>query len=116
MTAINKTITHCSRCGAGECFGLWFPELKLKILDRIIRAGDAGAGFDGTDPRTLKAHIHQINSILEETDYRIRSAGWGTGRYRLMKNEPRPAKQKKKKIAVDLAQLELPLVRVEGMR
>ncbi len=75
--------TRCPHCGGGERLGIWFPRRKLEILDKIIAAGDVGAHFDGVDPRTLRIHIYQINGMFEETDWWIRSAGWGTKRYRL---------------------------------
>jgi hypothetical protein len=58
--------------------------LKAAIVDKIKAAGDLGissgeiiAGLycdrAAVEPTTIKAHIAQVNSLLEETDWRIRS-------------------------------------------
>jgi hypothetical protein len=66
-------------------FGISLSPLKTRLFDTIKRAG--AEGIDGNDLygivfgdrersyHTLKAHVFQINSMLVETEYRIRSRG-----------------------------------------
>jgi hypothetical protein len=74
----------CPYCHAGERFGIRLPALKAAILDRIRRAGDTGVTSieimsdlyrdrRSVSFRTIKAHVWQLNSLLEETDWIIRS-------------------------------------------
>ena len=78
----------CRYCGAPlrtTRLGVRMTPLKAAILDKIKRAGGEGiamadliaAGLsDGcASPRTIKAHVYQINELLEleGSEYRIRS-------------------------------------------
>lgn len=57
--------------------------LKAQIVDAIKRSGDIGISSeelmyalwerDAVSADTVKAHVWQINSLLEETDWLIRS-------------------------------------------
>lgn len=92
----------CPACGkelaTGPCVPL--PPIKLRIFEIIRRAG--ADGIDGPtllteyglriQPETLKAHIHQINQVIEPHGYRISDARKGRvggrngfGFYRLIK-------------------------------
>ncbi len=74
----------CTCCGAEEVLGIWFPRVKAAILKRVMRAGNAGliASDMQMKRHNFKAHVYQINSILEETDHRVR--GNILGEYRLI--------------------------------
>jgi hypothetical protein len=63
-----------------ERVGIYLPLLKARIFDAVKAAGDIGISTEelrGTawerppKPETVKAHVWQLNSILEETDWRI---------------------------------------------
>lgn len=75
---------HCHQPIAHERLGVSLTPLKARILDRIKRAGDLGISseavvhdlyFDRKPVSTLtvKAHVWQINSELEATDWVIAS-------------------------------------------
>jgi hypothetical protein len=77
----------CPYCHAVEVFGVRLPSLKAAILDRIRHAGDIGVTSleivadlyrdrRSVSLNTVKAHIRQINTLLEETDWIIRSERW----------------------------------------
>jgi hypothetical protein len=64
--------------------GVRMSPLKAAIFDTIKGAGDEGitawavlsAVYDGRSPpnvNSIKSHIAQINDLLEETDFKIRS-------------------------------------------
>jgi hypothetical protein len=66
--------------------GVRMPPLKARILDVIKASGDIGASRDEllddvyadrrrTAPVTIKAHINQLNDLLEETPFVIRADG-----------------------------------------
>jgi hypothetical protein len=74
----------CKLCGAPlrpQRVGVAMTPLKARIFDVVKRAGECG--ISTADLRmvlghrvsniTLRAHIWQINEILADTDYRIRS-------------------------------------------
>jgi hypothetical protein len=74
----------CPYCHAVERFGVRLPSLKAAILDHIRRAGDIGVTsleivsdlYRDRRPvslHTIKAHVWQINTLLEETDWIVRS-------------------------------------------
>jgi hypothetical protein len=77
-TESNNTLINnkyrCPHCGAGIRFGVWFSPKKLEIIDKITRGGNEGLSAEqlGISLDTLKSHVHQINVLLLETDYRIR--------------------------------------------
>jgi len=72
--------------------GVRLPKLKARIFDIVQRGGDYG--IQGEDIRaivwpdeqmsrnTLKAHVHQINELIEDEGYRI--VGNGVGVFRLV--------------------------------
>jgi hypothetical protein len=65
--------------------GVRFTPLKAELLDRIKAAGDLGVSSDElldlwSSPvarDTVKAHVWQINLLLEETNFRIVCDGRG---------------------------------------
>lgn len=71
----------CPCCGASERLGVWFTKTEIKIVDRLIRAGDNPVSYKEFQPDfklyTLKVHVYNINNKLEETDWRIRGRGDG---------------------------------------
>jgi hypothetical protein len=66
--------------------GVRFTPLKAEILDRIKAAGDLGVSSDElldlwdspVAKNTVKAHVWQLNELLEETIYRIVCDGRGS--------------------------------------
>jgi hypothetical protein len=85
---------RCHYCGQGlpeVRLGVRLTPLKARIFDLIQRGGDDGitsadlfdiAFSDGEHSReTLKAHIYQINELIEDEGYRIVNGGSG---YRLV--------------------------------
>ena len=86
---------RCPYCGGPLIdfrLGVRLSPLKARIFDLVQRAGRDGiSGVDlhelaytGTarpGAATIKAHIHQINEVLDGTGYRI----VGRGTYRLVK-------------------------------
>jgi hypothetical protein len=75
---------HCHQTIAHERLGVVLTPLKAAIVDAIKRAGDLGKSSESLmrelyfDRRpvsmtTLKAHIWQINDLLEATDWVIES-------------------------------------------
>lgn len=73
-------------------FGVSMPAIKARIVDEIVRAGEAGAsaeqlvlavynGNAGRGEATIKTHISAINQLFVECDTRIRCQG---GRYRIV--------------------------------
>jgi hypothetical protein len=81
----NKLICPlCKQPLAYERVGIRLPPLKAKIFDAIKASGDEGitsagvisSAYQGRErpPTTaIKAHVWQINSLLEETDLVISS-------------------------------------------
>jgi hypothetical protein len=75
----------CHQTVGAVRFGARLTLLKARIVDRIKAAGDIGVPseellFDlwehgAVAQSTVKAHIWQINELLEETDWYIRSDG-----------------------------------------
>jgi hypothetical protein len=78
--------TTCPTCHqriAHERFGIRLPQLKAAIIDMIAAAGDlgitseeiAGELYSGgrANANTIKAHVFQINDLLVETDWCVRS-------------------------------------------
>jgi hypothetical protein len=77
-----RTCPHCHQTITVERLGVRLPKLKAEIVDAIRRAGDPGITsqeliyllwHDDINPSTVKAHMWQINSLLEGTDWTIRS-------------------------------------------
>jgi DNA-binding winged helix-turn-helix (wHTH) protein len=79
-------MTICPKCHqpiGTERLGVRLPPLKAKIVDLIKAAGETGTSSeellyalwarDAVSASTVKAHVWQINSLLEETDWIIRS-------------------------------------------
>jgi hypothetical protein len=77
---------HCPHCGREMPemrLGVRLTPLKARIFDLIKRGGRDGIdrrdlfdiAFDNPDRkrsyRTLKAHIHQINELIEDEGFRI---------------------------------------------
>lgn len=79
------TCPKCHQQFAEERYGVRLPPLKAAIFDAIKASGDIGVMSreiinseiyrDRKKPRTvsIRSHINQINDLLEETDWRIRS-------------------------------------------
>jgi hypothetical protein len=73
----------CHQTVGAVRLGVRLTLLKARIVDRIKAAGDIGVSseellFDlwehgAVAQSTVKAHIWQINELLEETDWFIRS-------------------------------------------
>lgn len=82
-----KHCPHCKQVLRSEWRGLPMSPLKVSILDYIARSGTAGVNchdvfnhcYDGRKAKILvvKSHVHQINDMLEETDWTIRCDGRG---------------------------------------
>jgi hypothetical protein len=81
-------MTHCPHCHQpiqDERLGVRLTPLKAAIVDKIKASGDIGISssellhalwqHDAVAVETVKSHIWQVNSVLEETDWRIRSDG-----------------------------------------
>jgi hypothetical protein len=76
---------HCHQPILDERLGVRLTPLKAAIVDKIKAAGDVGISSielmhdlwpqDAVVLETVRAHVWQINSVLEETDWRIRSDG-----------------------------------------
>jgi hypothetical protein len=79
---------RCPTCGtpAHVRVGIRLPARKAAIFDAIKAAGEIGvssrelvtAVYCGGEARrqsVIKSHVWQINSVLEETDFRIVSDG-----------------------------------------
>ena len=66
-------------------FGIYLPPRKRRIVEAVAAAGDLGIScqeltFLWEPPvsrHTVKSHINQINDLLEETDWLIRSESEG---------------------------------------
>lgn len=80
----------CPHCGAQERLGVWLTPKKVVIFDRVKRAGDVGISFNefGMSRHLFKAHVWQINALLEETDWKIRSKPGPASSYRLVRRHP----------------------------
>ena len=83
---MRRAPTHCPSCHqliAVERLGVRLTPLKAALVDAIKRSGDIGVSSeeliyalwecDAVSVDTVKSHVWQINSILEETDWLIRS-------------------------------------------
>jgi hypothetical protein len=75
---------QCHQPIAIERLGVRLTPLKAAIFDRIKRAGDLGVSstelvgelYDNrVATNTVKAHVWQINQVLAETSFVIRSDG-----------------------------------------
>lgn len=82
----------CPLCGAEQRLGVWLPRMKVKIVDRVVKAGRDGipgkvlAERLGMTRTTLNVHVKHINDFLEETDWVIRGKpGSHESLYRLQK-------------------------------
>lgn len=85
---------HCGQQSPNVRLGVRLSKRKVHLFDLISRAGSAGidgeylwhAVFGSNGSRqTMRAHICQINEILEETDFRLRATRGPGSRYRLIK-------------------------------
>ena len=74
--------THCGQALPEMRLGVRLTPLKARIFDLIKRAGPAGVFSDelhvmifskGRSKETLKAHIWQINELIADEGYRIKS-------------------------------------------
>ena len=79
---------ECPHCGARERLGVWLTRRKAEVFDMVERRGKMGLHWTDTPfgRHLLKVHVHHINEILEETDYKIkgvRAGMWST--YKLEK-------------------------------
>ena len=79
-----RTCPLCHQHYAVERLGVRLTPLKARIVDYIKASGDLGAStedlrhelYSPKDARvgaTVRVHIHQINDLLEVTDWIIRS-------------------------------------------
>jgi hypothetical protein len=79
-------MTTCPHCHSVERFGARMTRLKAAIIDHVQRAGDIGATSleimadlycdrRSVSLTTIKAHIWQINELLDAGDWQIRSDG-----------------------------------------
>jgi hypothetical protein len=76
---------HCHQPIGTMRLGVRLTPLKASIVDRIKAAGDVGISSeelmftlwerDAVCVDTVKAHVWQINEVLEETDWAVRSDG-----------------------------------------
>ncbi len=76
-------MTGCPHCGAQNVLGVWLTRRRAEILERVRRAGRDGLHYLDTpfNRHLLKVHVHQINDVLEETDYKIvgkRAGPWSS--------------------------------------
>lgn len=93
---MTRRCPYCQQVLPEIRLGVVMPELKARIFDLILRAGDEGidahelfvltydtARWHGGERsrKTLAAHVLQINDLIEDTGYRIvsRGAGGNTG-------------------------------------
>jgi hypothetical protein len=82
--------TYCGRSLPEIRLGVRLTPLKARIFDIVQRSGDDGIGrrdlfdivFDDDDAHsrkhsfhTLKAHLNQINELIEDTGFRIEGRG-----------------------------------------
>jgi hypothetical protein len=93
------TDARCPQCGHRMLtrLGVQLSARQADIFDLITNTGDQGLEqevlADVLSPgkprygamRLVAVHVHDINSILEETDFAIRKHGDKFGRYRLAK-------------------------------
>lgn len=81
----------CPCCGARHLLGVWLPRRKAEIVSRLLDSGQAGLPGDAFENMTrvcFKTHIYQINALLEETDWVIRSErGQGVSRFTIRKRK-----------------------------
>jgi hypothetical protein len=79
----------CPECGqpiAEHRLGVRLTPLKARIFDAIRRYGEERIKCaELGNPRTVKAHVSQINDLLEETDWRIDGRRGRDGGYRLVR-------------------------------
>jgi hypothetical protein len=79
-----STCPHCHQPTGNLRLGVRLTPLKTAIVDRIKTAGDIGVTTgeivsdlyrdrSAVNPTTIKAHVNQINDLLAETTWRIRS-------------------------------------------
>jgi hypothetical protein len=86
-----RTCHHCGQPLPIIRLGVRLTAFKARIFDLVQRAGEDGItgrdlfdivfGGDDHSYHTLKAHIWQINDLIEDEGYRIK----GGGAYRLVK-------------------------------
>jgi hypothetical protein len=78
------TCPHCHQLINEIRLGVQMTPLKARIVDQIKAAGDIGVTTTEIisevypdrsliNPRTIKAHVNQINDLLVATDWHIRS-------------------------------------------
>lgn len=85
MTSVCPICPACHQPVRETRLGVRLPTLKASIFDAIKAAGDVGissreivAALDmSCRPVTVKAHVFQINDLLEKTMWRIVSDGAG---------------------------------------
>jgi hypothetical protein len=78
---MTKFCPHCQQPLPIERHGVRMSALKARILDIVSRAGDAGILSESLIERlhhpmsvnTLKAHVSQINDLIEPAGVMIRS-------------------------------------------
>jgi hypothetical protein len=84
----------CPNCGAPirpKRLGVKMTPLKVRIFDAVRRSGDIGiattelAGMLELQTITVRAHIWQINDVIDDTGYKIVSVD---RRYRLVLRTP----------------------------
>jgi hypothetical protein len=84
---VDLACPYCGRPLYMDRIGVRLPPLKAAILDAVRAAGDLGATAETIIARAyerrrypqrnaIKAHIWQINELLEDTEYRIVCEQW----------------------------------------
>jgi hypothetical protein len=87
---MQRRCTYCGQVLPEIRLGVRLPELKAHIFDLVQRSGSVGIAPDtlmalaysngyglheSRHPKTLKAHIFQINELIEDQGYRIAYSG-----------------------------------------
>ena len=96
MGGAMTTCPHCGHSLPKRGAGVRLTPLKARIYEAVRRAGPAGIDADelfgliyGGTPAsrwTLKAHIWQINDVLQDPGRRILGQRGNGGRYRLARH------------------------------
>jgi hypothetical protein len=91
---VSKVCPHCQQPLPEVRLGVRLSATKARIFDAVARAGEDGIercdligivyGEAGGNLQTLKAHIFQINELIEDEGYHI---GGGRGVARLMRGQ-----------------------------
>jgi hypothetical protein len=83
---MRRLCPYCNQALPEIRLGVRMPDLKAHIFDLIMRSGNAGIAADTLSAlaytngysrhetrsgKTIAAHIHQINELIEDAGYRI---------------------------------------------